>query len=71
MIIRNLYGDDDDENVYIFEALGNKGVRITDWDACRDKLGAGKYFKKIAYRHTVFERNQESSDNLLRFISEA
>ena len=49
MIIRNLYGDDDDENVYIFEALGNKGVRITDWDACRDKLGSGKYFKKIAF----------------------
>lgn len=56
MIIRHLYGDDD-QQVYIFEALGDKGVRITDWDNYRTKVGKSKSFQKIAYRHTEFVRN--------------
>ena len=43
--------------LYILEALGNKGVRITDWDTCRNKLGENKFYQKIVYRRTVMHRN--------------
>ena len=59
MIIRRLPGAENNDKIFILEALGDQGVRITDWNNCRSKLGQNKFFQKIVYRQTVFERNQE------------
>ena len=72
MIIKNLGGDnEDDETIYVLEALGNTGVRLTDWETCRNKLGEGKIFERIVYRHVEFDRNEQVSDSLYQFVLEA
>jgi len=68
--VKNIYEDDPDDFIYIFEAMG-PGVRITDWNECRDKVGPKKVFSKIAYRRVNFERNQQSSDRLFQFMQES
>ena len=71
MIVKNLGGVEDDETIYVLEALGNTGVRITDWDTCRQNLGDLNVFDRIVYRHVKFNRSQEASDQLYQFILEA
>ena len=66
MIIRTS-GDPDE--VYLVEAVGNKGVSYNKWSNIRNHIGTGKFYAKLSYRRT--KSDHDLTYNLGRFLDEA
>jgi hypothetical protein len=63
--------DSDENEIYLVEATGNRGVALNKWEFLRTHVGTGRFYEKIIYRHVDFERNNEMVDNLEIFLKEA
>ena len=63
--------DSDENEIYLVEATGNRGVALNKWEFLRTHVGTGQFYEKIVYRHVDFERNNEMVDNLEIFLKEA
>lgn len=47
------------KDLYILEAVGDRGVRITSWVNLRSELYAGGFFEKIQTRKLLYEMTSE------------
>mmetsp|Transcript_39664 Transcript_39664/g.60758 ORF Transcript_39664/g.60758 Transcript_39664/m.60758 type:complete len:83 (+) Transcript_39664:731-979(+) len=61
----------DPNEIYLVEATGNSGVSLNRWLFLKDHVGAGKFYKKMIFRHISFDRGDKMVNNLERFLSEA
>lgn len=61
MILR--YGDSV-KDLYILEAVGDRGVRMTTWNNIRSELYAGGFFDKIVTRKLIYEMTPERLNDL-------
>ena len=61
MILR--YGDNV-RDLYILEAVGDRGVRMTTWANIRSELYAGGFFDKIVTRKLIYEMTPQRLNDL-------
>ena len=47
------------KDLYILEAVGEKGVRLTSWISVRGELYAGGFFDKIVTRKLLYDMSGE------------
>lgn len=55
------------QDLYILEAVGDKGVRITSWINIRSELRVGGFFDKIITRKLCYEMTNERLNDLDQF----
>ena len=70
MVVKSINKSDPQDQVYIFEAVGDAGVRICDWKDVREDVGRqedGKAFSNIVYRSVDFNR-EDNLTHLYRFF---
>ena len=48
-----------DNNIYLYEAVGEIGVRISTWSMLRKQIGPGKFYSQAAFRHVNYDRNPQ------------
>lgn len=63
--------ESDENEIYMVEATGNRGVGLNKWTNLRDDLGEDKFYSRIIYRHINFDRNDKMVDALEQFLQEA
>jgi hypothetical protein len=54
-------------DLFILEAVGDRGVRITSWLNLRTELYAGGFFDKIVTRKLLYEMNTQKLNDLDQF----
>ena len=52
------------KDLYILEAVGDRGVRITSWLNIRSELYPGGFFEKIITRKLLYEMTSEKLTDL-------
>lgn len=52
------------KDLYILEAVGDRGVRITSWLNIRSELYPGGFFEKIVTRKLLYEMTSEKLTDL-------
>ena len=55
------------KDLYILEAVGDRGVRMTSWINLRTELYAGGFFDKICTRKLIYEMTSERLADLDAF----
>ena len=55
------------KDLYILEAVGDRGVRITSWLNIRSELYPGGFFEKIVTRKLLYEMTSEKLTDLDQF----
>ena len=55
------------KDLYILEAVGEKGVRLTSWYNTRTEVYHGGFFDKIATRKLIFDMTSEKLADLDQF----
>lgn len=55
------------KDIYILEAVGERGVRMTSWMSIRSQLYAGGFFDKIVTRKLIYEMTSERLNDLDQF----
>ena len=60
------YGDSV-RDLYILEAVGDRGVRMTTWNNIRSELYAGGFFDKIVTRKLIYEMTPQRLNDLDQF----
>ena len=55
------------KDLYILEAVGDRGVRITSWLNIRTELRVGGFFDKIVTRKLLYEMTNERLNDLDQF----
>lgn len=55
------------KDLYILEAVGDKGVRLTSWISVRRELYAGGFFDKIVTRKLLYDMSEERLAELDNF----
>ena len=63
--------DSDENEVYFVEATGTYGVALNKWSNIKNHVGISKFYERIVYRHLDFDRNDQTVDNLEKFLKEA
>ena len=63
--------DNDDKEIYMVEATGNRGVALNKWEYLRQHCGSGKFYEKVVFRHVDFPRTNDMVDDLEQFLKEA
>ena len=61
---------EDQNEIYLVEAVGELGVRLNKWDNLRDHVGEDKFYHKIALRHVNFDRTDQMCDTLETLLKE-
>lgn len=61
----------DQDDLYLVEATGNKGVALNKWEYLRPHIGESKFYKKVIFRHVHFNRHNDKVDKLELFLKEA
>jgi hypothetical protein len=41
------------DDVYLVEAVGNRGVSYNKWEYLREHIGKGKFYSKLSYRKVL------------------
>jgi hypothetical protein len=54
-------------DLYILEAVGDRGVRMASWLNLRYELKIGGFFEKIVTRKLIYEMTNKRLDDLDRF----
>ena len=57
-----------DTNIYLYEAVGDIGVRINTWQMLRQQVGPGKFYSHVTYRHVNFDRNPRVARDFAEFM---
>lgn len=55
------------KDLFILEAVGDRGVRITSWINLRTELYVGGFFDKICTRKLIYEMTSERLTDLDQF----
>ena len=63
--------DLDENEVYFVEATGTYGVELNKWSNIKNCIGNSKFYERVVFRHVDFERNDQTVDNLEKFLKEA
>lgn len=56
--------EDDQDEIYLLESVGNLGLTLNRWKHLRKHVGEGKFYKKMVLRHVNFERGSKMVDSL-------
>ena len=56
--------ESDPNEVYLVEAVGNKGVSYNKWGNIRDHIGTDKFYAKLVFRH-IKKENRIMADSKL------
>ena len=56
--------DNDEKEIYLVEATGNRGVALNKWEFLRIHVGPGKFYEKVVFRHVDFNRSNDMVDSL-------
>ena len=54
-------------DIYVFEAVGNKGVRLTSWLSIRNEAHKDGFYESIAYRKLGFTMSSHKLEELDTF----
>ena len=57
------------DEVYLVEATGNRGVSYNKWSNIRKHIGPGKFYAKLSYRKC--KHDSDLTYNLQRFLKDA
>lgn len=63
--------DLDQNEIYILEATGNRGVALNKWEYLRPHIGGNNFYSQLVFRHVDFNRSDEMVDNLELFLKES
>lgn len=63
--------ENDQNEIYLVESTGNRGVALNKWDFMRAHIGHKEYYDKVVFRHIEFDRSDQMVDNLEIFLKEA
>lgn len=61
----------DENEIFLLESVGERGVSINKWTYIRDCIGTNEFYQRAVFRHVNFERNNHMVDNLEKFLKEA
>jgi hypothetical protein len=60
--------ESDENEVYLLESTGNKGVSLNKWSFIRQCVGATEFYDRAILRHIDFERDEKMVENLEKFL---
>ena len=63
--------ESDEDELYLLESVGEKGVSLNKWTYLRECVGTNEYYQRAVFRHINFERNDKMVENLETFLKEA
>jgi hypothetical protein len=63
--------ESDENEIYMVESTGNRGVSLNKWSIIRECVGAKEFYSKAIFRHIDFDRNNQMVENLETFLKES
>lgn len=66
-----LKSEEDPDELFLVEAVGELGVSINAWSILREHVGKGKFYQRLIFRHVNFKRDFDMSINLGKFLDQA
>lgn len=66
-----LKSEEDPNEIFFVESVGELGVSINAWSFLREHVGKDKFYQRLVFRHVNFERGFDMAINLGKFLDQA